>query len=167
MTTKEYNKRKYQNTMLGVFCLGLMFSIFTTPYVWKKVNIKDVVKPVEIKAVEIVPTATPTKIETPFCYDPITCIRDVGEELGESNSDIMTMIKIAKAESGYRTDAINKNKNGTFDIGVFQINDVHSKRISRQDRMDFEKNIRFAYKLHQEQKHSFTAWSVWNKGLIK
>lgn len=94
-----------------------------------------------------------------FCYDPLICIRDVGEELGISNKDILIAIKIAKAESGLRTDAINKNSNGTFDIGTFQINDVHGKRISREDRMDFEQNIRFAYKLRLEQ-GNWNAWSV-------
>lgn len=93
------------------------------------------------------------------CYDAIICIRDIGEELGFSNSQILTAIRIAKAESGLRTDAINKNSNGTFDIGIFQINDVHSKRISRTDRFDYEKNIKFAYKLRTEQ-GNWNAWSV-------
>lgn len=90
-----------------------------------------------------------------YCYNPIICIRDVGEELGVPNQDIITMIKIARAESGLRADALNKNSNGTFDVGVFQINDVH--KISRQDRMDFEKNIRFAYKLYKAQ--GFNPWN--------
>jgi hypothetical protein len=55
--------------------------------------------------------------------------------------------------------ALGKNTNGTFDVGLFQINDVHSKRISRQDRLDFEKNIKFAYKLRAEQ-GNWNAWSV-------
>lgn len=93
------------------------------------------------------------------CYDAIICIRDIGEELGFSNRQILTAIRIAKAESGLRTDAINKNSNGTFDIGIFQINDVHSKRISRTDRFDMEKNISFAYKLRTEQ-GNWNAWSV-------
>lgn len=96
-----------------------------------------------------------------YCYNPIICIRDVGEELGVPNQDIITMIKIARCESGLRAEAINKNTNGTFDIGIFQLNDVHSKRISRQDRMDFEKNIRFAYKLYFEQ--GFRPWVCYRK----
>jgi hypothetical protein len=98
--------------------------------------------------------------ETPFCYDPITCIRDVGEELGVPNKDILTMIRLANCESKMNPQALNKNTNGTFDVGLLQINDVHGKRISRQDRMNFEKNIRFAYKLYQEQ-HGFQAWSCY------
>lgn len=93
------------------------------------------------------------------CYDAIICIRDIGEELGFSNDQILIAIRIAKAESGLRADAINKNLNGTFDIGIFQLNDVHSKRISRAERFDMEKNISFAYKLRTEQEN-WNAWSV-------
>lgn len=100
-----------------------------------------------------------TKRGYKYCYDPIICIRDVGEEMGFANRDIIIAINIAKAESGIRTDSIGKNTNGTFDIGVFQINDVHSKRISREDRMDFVKNIKFAWTLRKEQ-GNWNAWSV-------
>jgi len=93
------------------------------------------------------------------CYDPIICIRDIGEEMNFSNQDILIAIRIARAESGLRPDAINKNSNGSFDIGIFQINDIHSKRISRQDRFDFEKNIQFAWNLRKEQ-GDWNAWSV-------
>ena len=100
-----------------------------------------------------------TKRGYKYCYDPLICIRDVGEEMGFSNDQILIAIRIAKAESGIRTDSIGKNTNGTFDIGVFQINDVHSKRISREDRMDFVKNIKFAWTLRKEQ-GNWNAWSV-------
>jgi len=144
--------------LLGAIAGAILMSSLFTPN-------KALVSPKgtgEVKVVQKVEAK-----ETPWCYDVITCIRDVGEKMGETNQHIITMIKIAKAESGLRADAMNKNTNGTFDLGVFQINDCHSKRISRADRLDYEKNITFAYQLHQEQGHKFTAWSVWNKGLIK
>lgn len=100
--------------------------------------------------------------ETPCDYDPITYIRCSGERLGKTNQQIMTMIRIAKCESGLRPDALNKNTNGTFDVGVLQINDVHGKRISRADRMNFVKNIDFGWKLHTEQ-GGFQAWSCAKK----
>jgi hypothetical protein len=103
--------------------------------------------------------------EIPFCYDVIGCIRDVGEELGMSNKDILIAINISKNESGFRADAIGKNTNGTFDIGAMQINDVHGKRISRADRLDYEKNIRFAYKLRLEQ-GNWNAWSTCHNGKV-
>jgi hypothetical protein len=100
--------------------------------------------------------------ELPCDYDPMTYIRCSGEKLGKTNEQIMTLIRIMKCESNGRVDALNKNTNGTFDVGVLQINDVHNKRISRADRMDFVKNIDFGWKLHTEQK-GFHAWSCYKK----
>jgi len=106
----------------------------------------NVVKVQEVKA-----------IEKKYCYDVISCIRDVGEERGFSNEDIMRAIRIAKCESTLISDRIAHEPNGTFSVGVFQINDVHNKRISRADRLDFVKNIKFAWTLRGEQK----GWQAW------
>jgi hypothetical protein len=96
--------------------------------------------------------------DTRWCDSPIKCIRDVGEQLGESNQDIMTMIRLAKCESTMNPNAYHVNKNGSVDRGLLQINSVH-KGLSNADAFDTEKNIRFAFKLHRDQKHSFRAWS--------
>jgi len=97
-----------------------------------------------------------------YCDDPISYIRCSGEKLGKSNEEILTMIRIAKCESGLRPDAINLNSNKTADLGVLQINDVHNKRISRADRLDFKKNIDFGWKLQTEQ-GGFQAWVCYKK----
>ena len=107
------------------------------------------VKVVESNNVEInvVPRGDiETRIITPLIY-----LRERGQELGYNDFEITRIIQVMKCESGLRPDAINKNTNGTFDLGVGQINDVHSKRISREDRMDFRKNIDFIYQLYSEQ----------------
>lgn len=147
--------KKNGKTLLGVTVLSMFAGCILACYIFNRNNV-EIISPVskpevkiEVKQVEAV--------ETPYCYDPITCIRDIGEEMGFSNQEIITAIKIAKCESGLRPDAINVNKNKTADLGVFQINDVHGKRISRQDRLDFVKNIRFAWTLRKEQGH----WGAW------
>ncbi len=157
---QKYENLKYNNFWMGVIVLEVLITLMVFGYLKsiKKTLPHALETPITVNAVES------TK---PFCRDVVGCIRDIGTEMGESNKDIMQMIRIAKYESGYRTDAINKNTNGTYDIGIFMINDVHSKRISRADRFDMEKNIRFAYKLHQEQGHSFTAWVVYNTGIAR
>ena len=38
---------------------------------------------------------------------------------------------IAKTESNFNPMAINKNKNGTFDIGIMQINTIHLSKLSK------------------------------------
>lgn len=161
---KKINDRIYRkNTYLAVIILAVLFSLIIIPAVYKYLN-RPLLDP---RGTSIVPQVVEVEATTDkyqergysFCYDPLICIRDVGEELGFDNKQILIAIKIAKAESGIRPDAIGKNTNGTYDMGVFQINDCHSKRISRQDRLDFEKNIRFAYKLRKEQ-GNWNAWSV-------
>ncbi|MGB9732049.1 MULTISPECIES: lytic transglycosylase domain-containing protein [Calditerrivibrio] len=49
----------------------------------------------------------------PYCFDEAEKIYNVNKEL---------LIAIAKVESNMRPDAINWNRNGTFDYGVMQIN---------------------------------------------
>lgn len=103
-------------------------------------------------------------VNTPYCYDAIGCIRDVGEEMGMSNKDITTMVRIAKCESGYREDAVNKNTNGTIDRGIFQLNSIH-KNISNKDAFTFESNIKYAWNMFKEQ--GTNPWNssikCWNK----
>jgi len=98
--------------------------------------------------------------ENPFCYDPIDCIRDVGEQMGKTNQEIMTMIRIAKCESGLRPEALGVNRNGSVDRGVLQINSVH-KDLSNKDAFDFEKNIRYGWKLQSSQ--GFRPWVCYQK----
>lgn len=162
MTKRKLNKIKsyvLSGEMACTLILGLLAGLIlgksiydsqkTSPQAPQQKKTSEVIKVVEA-------------VETPCTFDPITYIRCSGERLGKTNQEIMTMIRIAKCESGLRPDALNKNKNGTFDIGVLQINDVHSKRISRSDRMDFVKNIDFGWKLHTEQ-GGFQAWSCYKK----
>jgi hypothetical protein len=166
---KRLIRQRKNNELLGAIILGFLFALIVmSPGKNTKISSLEPRKQtIQVKADN---DATPKdKYQLrgyARCYDPIICIRDIGEEMGISNKDIMIAIQIAKAESGLRVDSIGKNKNGTFDIGLLQINDVHNKRISRADRLDMEKNIRFAYKLRQEQGH-WNAWSVCKNGKVK
>jgi len=59
---------------------------------------------------------------------------------------------IAKTESNFNAKAYNKNKNGTFDIGLMQINSVHKAKLLEQnldldDLYEPETNIRFGAKI--------------------
>ena len=47
-------------------------------------------------------------------------------EAGEMfNVEPQLLWVIAKTESSFDTKALNKNKNGTYDIGIMQINSIH------------------------------------------
>lgn len=69
-------------------------------------------------------------------------------------------LSIAKAESGLNPRAVNYNRNGTKDLGVFQINDCHY--FSDADRLDWRKNIRLAKWIRDT--YGWKAWVAYNKG---
>jgi hypothetical protein len=49
---------------------------------------------------------------------------------------------IIKNESGWKQYAVGKNNNGTYDIGLWQINDIHE--IPREVAFDYKKATRWA-----------------------
>lgn len=70
------------------------------------------------------------------------------------------MVAIAKAESGWRTDAINTaNRNGSVDRGLFQINSVHGYDPARL-LSDPRFNTQCAKRIYDSQ--GLKAWSTYN-----
>jgi len=100
------------------------------------------------------PQPCPAPSGKPTSHHPIDMIRQIGEELGYDNEVIKTMIRIAKCESSYKENALNVNKGGSIDRGIFQINTIHA--ISNKDAFTSLKNIKFAYGLYKTQ--GFTPW---------
>lgn len=73
-----------------------------------------------------------------------------------------TMVAIAKAESKWRVEAVGgPNRNGTYDRGLFQINDVHRKDRNKLVR-DATYNTEVAYAIYKSQ--GLRAWSTYNAG---
>jgi hypothetical protein len=73
--------------------------------------------------------------------------------------DEITALKIAQCESGLNPNAHNnRNKNGSTDGGLYQINSVHDKRLNELglDKYDIEDNIAFARRLYEEN-----GWRPW------
>lgn len=58
------------------------------------------------------------------------------------------------SESGLRPDAININKNGTWDYGLAQWNQVHGQKI--EDLKDWKHQIDLAYRLYKR-----SGWKPW------
>jgi len=155
--TKELIFWKKYGVLVVVGILGFLFGIVVnkTAYdlFYKKPEAKQtptasIAKPVEAN-------------ETPYCYDPIACIRDVGEELGRDNKTIMTMIRIAQKESGMNPRAKNpkSSASGLFQIiaGTWYSNDCVG------DKWNFEDNIRCAYKI--QECRGFQPWEVCHTGV--
>ena len=85
---------------------------------------------------------------------------EIAEVFGAEHKIAMA---IAKAESGLNPRAINRNKNGSRDIGIFQINDRHGW--SDKERLDWKTNIRIAKELRD--RHGWTEWAVYNNGTYR
>lgn len=119
--------------------------------------------PKAVEQTKVLEVAKVEAVDTPWCFDAITCIRDVGEELGKDNQTIITMIKIAKKESNLNPREKNKTSSasGLFQIiaGTWYSNDCTG------DKWNAEDNTRCAYKI--QSKRGYQPWEVWNKGLIK
>lgn len=71
------------------------------------------------------------------------------------------MVAIAKAESGMKPEAVNRNRNGSVDRGLFQINSIH-KYTNLEDPTE---NIKAARAIFDSQ--GITAWAAYNNGSYK
>lgn len=82
--------------------------------------------------------------------------------------DCDTALAIMRAESHYRHDAININKNGTADFGCFQLNSVHLAQIdtSNLNLLNCQDNTKAAYEIYKQQK-GFGAWVTFTNGSYK
>lgn len=75
------------------------------------------------------------------------------EVFGDDSVDAINVVYCENR--GLRPDAENWNSNGTWDAGIFQVNQIHGQ--SMEDMKDWKKNIDFAYKLFKRG-----GWSQWS-----
>ena len=76
---------------------------------------------------------------------------------------------IAQAESGMRHDVVSrKNRNGTQDRGIMQINSCHADKVGGDlaSLLDPETNIRIAKQI-KDSWEGFSAWVTYNNGNYK
>jgi len=72
------------------------------------------------------------------------------------------MYAIAMAESRFRPNATNVNKNGSIDRGIFQVNDKFHPKLTNDLAFSFKENIDYAIKLMKRS--GFTPWSAFKNG---
>ena len=92
---------------------------------------------------------------------PVESVKASGCDIASLYDWDVTVAKaICLAESGGNPQAYNgKNRNGTNDAGLMQINSIHvdSGLISSEDRFNPEKNMASAYAIYKGS--GFKAWS--------
>lgn len=76
---------------------------------------------------------------------------------------VMLAVCIALAESSGRTDAVNRNTNGTGDYGVWQINDVHNEKMPGRDRFDPDVNAQLMAMISSNGTN-WQPWTTYNTG---
>lgn len=110
------------------------------------------------------PTATP-KLKT------MTTDQTIADYISSKDWDYSIAIRIAKSENAWNwtkhfdcSRTGGRNSNGTYDHGLWQINDIHirSGAITLEDANDCFKSTDFAYGLYKSHGNSFTSWSAYN-----
>ncbi|MCX5869283.1 MAG: transglycosylase SLT domain-containing protein [Deltaproteobacteria bacterium] len=100
------------------------------------------------------------KVSGPFLSEPE--VRQLIEKAGFPPKTISTMLQIASCESSFSVTAKNVNRDGTIDVGLFQINERNWKgcNISQSELSDPYNNARCAYQIWQHQ--GYNAWSCYS-----
>lgn len=96
-------------------------------------------------------------------------VANVLKAAGFPDSAIPTMGAIAFAESSWNPAAVNdKNRNGSIDRGLFQINSIHQGNSwYPSNPFDPLQSAKAAYALWSGKGGKYTDWSVYNSGIYK
>lgn len=183
---KHKNRRddRVHQVVGGVILLGIVLSIYG---VWAGVRaVAEWGSTHEIvgqKAVSI-KIQLPYRIET---VKPKEVLSPLGEAILKSIDDPLSNLQTAvlakfgsvefkvvdaiiKCESNYNPEAIHYNSNGTYDAGLFQINQLHWNKeycpFGLRDLLDPNNNMECAYQIYLRNNKSFQAWSSLGNGCV-
>lgn len=93
-------------------------------------------------------------------------IAAVAHNAGFSGNALTVAVAVAKAESGWNARAKGgPNSNGTYDWGLWQINDVHKP--SEAQKVNAVENAKVAFKVYRDAGNSFRPWAAFNSGAYK
>lgn len=96
------------------------------------------------------------EVITPFCDSPhhkdFIEVAALAYSAGFSRSELHTAVAVAYAESGGDPSAVNRNRNGSVDSGLWQINSVHGFSGLKDSRA----NAHAAFHVWELQ-----GWSAW------
>ena len=71
---------------------------------------------------------------------------------------IAKAIQCGLSESGLRAEAVNYNKDGSYDSNLFQVNSIHARNYGDKFKTDWRENIRVSYLIYKSWGNSFRAW---------
>lgn len=76
-------------------------------------------------------------------------------------------VAVALAESAGKTDATNRNTNGSTDSGLFQINSIHAAILRTGNVMNPIDNAKMALRIWSDAGRKWTPWSAYNNGRFR
>jgi len=82
-------------------------------------------------------------------------------------NEIATATAVALAESGGNTDAQNRNTNGSYDYGLFQINTVHGALLNQGNKFNPLDNAKMALTVWRNAGNKWTPWTVYKSGTYR
>ena len=95
-------------------------------------------------------------------------IAAVVRKAGFPESQVAMAVAIAYAESGGDPAAVNnRNRNGSSDYGLFQINSVHKAKLAKHNWRDPQENAKMAYLIWEEAGSKWRPWATYNSGSYK
>lgn len=86
------------------------------------------------------------------------------QNAGFRGRDLTIAVAVGLAESGGRTNATNRNSNGSTDYGVWQINSVHADKLRTGTWSNPADNARMAFAVYREAGNSFRPWVAYTTG---
>lgn len=95
--------------------------------------------------------------------------KDIADYIKSKSWDYSIAIRLAKSENywnlthSFNCSRTHTNKDGSVDVGIFQINSIHSSTLAKrgmtmEDMKDCKKNIDFAY----EWVYKGSSWNAWS-----
>jgi hypothetical protein len=94
-------------------------------------------------------------------------IAGAAQAAGFPPAELATATAVALAESGGDPAATNRNTNGSYDYGLWQINTVHGPLLSQGNRFDPVDNAKMAYTVWQRAGNKWTPWVTYKMGTYR
>jgi hypothetical protein len=90
---------------------------------------------------------------------------DAGFGVGDELAQTIYAVAIAKAESGWNVRKTSpKNRNGSYDYGLMQINSIHGDYNRTQLITSARYNAQAAFAIYKAAGRKFTPWVTWKNG---
>ena len=133
--------------LLGTMAIGAYLNYRFAPQIMHRPIVDMVVAQAPKVAVETIVEAPKTEKEQIVAY--------IKQVFGDQSGNAFKILSCENANLNPK--AINRNRNGSTDHSIFQVNSIHTKRYGSAFKTDWKANIDVAYKIYKA-----SGWSAWS-----